>query len=140
MAYDAANIAHLLLKHRITLEIVTKDAAVSVWTVDAVIPLEFRDFLAEIMHDVILGLNIPERFMHHLLCEVAEKSLEKQEGIEVFILPAGSIKEDTHVLSRHSFIPNIEETWGELGSIQVQNLHTTIGSLEFPKILLGHIY
>jgi hypothetical protein len=55
--------------------------------------------------------------------------LEEQEGVEVFISPARGIVEDSDALVLQHLILHVNHARSKLGSLQVQNVDASIGSL-----------
>lgn len=105
-----------------------EDTAVRVGTVNCIMSLELRDPHEEVVHQILLVPTILY-FILEVFSEDAEDTLEEQESVEVFISPARGIVEDSDALVLQHLILHVNHARSKLGSLQVQNVDASIGSL-----------
>jgi hypothetical protein len=92
-----AAVVHLSCEDLVAEEVVAEDAAVAVGTVDALVSGHIRQVSQQSVHAVVLLLDIVQVLSMSIDGVVPEYPLQQQEGVEVFMLPAGRVIEHSHV-------------------------------------------
>ena len=86
------------------MEIVAKNAAVSVWTKNGIVSIKIWNVHHHLMHYVVLLFSVDYSLIICLSIEVSKDPLHEKEGVEIFISPTRCIVEHTHATVLSLFI------------------------------------
>ena len=108
-----STVVHLPSKDLIPKEIVSKDPTVSVRTEDTFVLRDIWKISKHSVHAVVLLLHIIQVLCIFINGETSKHSLQKQEGVEVFMVPVRGVVEDSNVRVDHFIITNEHQSRDE---------------------------
>lgn len=110
-----AGVVHLAGEHLIAEEPVAEDAAVAVGAEQTLSSGDVNKVAEELVHGVVLLLTVVKMFGVFVDLVAAEHSLKEEEGVEVWVLPVGSLVKDTDGGVVHLIISDHKQAWVENG-------------------------
>ena len=108
-----STVVHLSCKNFVSVEPISKNTTVTVWTVETFLSSNIREAVNEGVHRVVLLRNIIQVTGDFINSKVAIDSLQKKERIKIRVFPAWSIIKHTDRRIYHLIITYHEKAWVE---------------------------